>query len=243
MFFRKSRKSRFVPVLKLGCNTAGRDFVFGDLHGEFALLRQALEQLRFDPDRDRLIATGDLIDRGSSSEEAVDWLRQPWFYSVLGNHEFMLLEAQHDANMLMWWTTLNGGGWWLHQGRELRQTFVEMMWQLPIAMEIATVDGPVGVVHADLPQNVAWDVFLEQLAQGSKEARDCALWSRVRLQRMAAAPVDGIVRVFCGHTPVADPLAIDNVIYIDTGACYGRSLTVMDIRDPQSRIVVKKPDV
>ncbi len=240
MFFRKSPKSDFLPVLKLPRNERGRDYVFGDVHGEFNLLRQALETLKFNTDKDRLFATGDLIDRGSNSEEALEWLYQPWFYSVLGNHEFMLLQSERDTNMLMWWTSLNGGGWWLRQGREQRKAFVDAMKQLPIALEIATVAGPVGLVHADLPLNVDWDTFLSQLVNGNKEFRDCALWSRVRLQRMATAPVTGVVRVFCGHTPVQDPLVIDNMYFIDTGACYGRTLTVMNIADPDDKVVVRK---
>jgi len=240
MFFRKSAKSSLVPVMRLPLNEQGRDYVFGDVHGEFNLLRQALSELNFDANKDRLIATGDLIDRGSSSEEALDWLYQPWFYSVLGNHEYMLLESERDTNMLMWWTSLNGGGWWLHQGREKRQEFVSVVKQLPIALEIATAEGPVGLVHADLPLDVPWNTFLDQLQRGNKEYRDCALWSRVRMQRMATAPVDGVLRVFCGHTPVQDTLIMDNVYFIDTGACYGRALTVMNIADPEDKVVIQK---
>ena len=45
-------------------NTQGRDFLIGDLHGYYQALMQALEEVAFDPDTDRLISVGDLIDRG-----------------------------------------------------------------------------------------------------------------------------------------------------------------------------------
>ena len=52
-------------------NRAGRDFVIGDLHGCLDALRFLLREIEFDPSRDRLFSVGDLVDRGSQSEEAL----------------------------------------------------------------------------------------------------------------------------------------------------------------------------
>jgi serine/threonine protein phosphatase 1 len=53
-----------------GRNTAGRDLIVGDIHGCFARLQVALDELGFDPERDRLFSVGDLVDRGPDSEVA-----------------------------------------------------------------------------------------------------------------------------------------------------------------------------
>jgi serine/threonine protein phosphatase 1 len=68
-------------------NTRGRDLIVGDIHGCFSRLGAHLNYLQFDPARDRLFSVGDLIDRGPESEHALEWLAQPWFHAVKGNHE------------------------------------------------------------------------------------------------------------------------------------------------------------
>lgn len=73
-------------------NVEGRDFVMGDLHGCFDELKLLLVHVNFDPKRDRLFVTGDLIDRGPKSIDCLNLLNQKWFYSIYGNHEAILLE-------------------------------------------------------------------------------------------------------------------------------------------------------
>ena len=55
-------------------NERGRDFVVGDIHGMFSALENFLEELSFDPGRDRLFSVGDLIDRGPESDPVLQWL-------------------------------------------------------------------------------------------------------------------------------------------------------------------------
>ena len=79
-------------------NQRGRDFVVSDLHGRLDRLDYRLEQQGFDPERDRLFAVGDLVDRGDNSAALVERLEERWFFSVLGNHELMLLDALADPH-------------------------------------------------------------------------------------------------------------------------------------------------
>ena len=79
------------PVFRHGANTAGRDFIVGDLHGCRAMLDTLLEHVVFDVQKDRLFSTGDLVDRGPDSEGCLALMKQPWFYPVLGNHDAMLM--------------------------------------------------------------------------------------------------------------------------------------------------------
>ena len=73
--------------------TAGRDFVVGDVHGEFDTLEAMLASVGFLPGRDRLFALGDLIDRGPRSADALSWMESGRIeLSVRGNHEQMLLD-------------------------------------------------------------------------------------------------------------------------------------------------------
>ncbi|MGZ3159300.1 MAG: metallophosphoesterase, partial [Burkholderiaceae bacterium] len=78
-------------IRKLPTNLQGKDFVVGDVHGCVDLLLRLLGEVKFDPDHDRLFAVGDLIDRGPYSMESLILSASPWFYSVQGNHEAMML--------------------------------------------------------------------------------------------------------------------------------------------------------
>ncbi|WP_240622171.1 metallophosphoesterase [Achromobacter mucicolens] len=59
-------------------NTKGRDLAVGDIHGHFGRLDAALAATRFSPEKDRLFAVGDLVDRGPESAEVLVWLKRPW---------------------------------------------------------------------------------------------------------------------------------------------------------------------
>lgn len=86
-----------VKFLKtMSANYEGRDFLIGDLHGCYDELMKLLEYVKFDERFDRVFATGDLIDRGPKSEDCLKLLSKPWFFSVLGNHEDLLIEKIKD---------------------------------------------------------------------------------------------------------------------------------------------------
>lgn len=82
-------------------NEIGRDFVVGDIHGCFDALRYAMFGVVFDESKDRLFSVGDLVDRGNQSEESIDWIAQPWFHAVRGNHEEMAIGWSHGEWQLI----------------------------------------------------------------------------------------------------------------------------------------------
>lgn len=98
------------PIRRLPPNTAGRDFIIGDLHGSFGLLMKLLDHIQFERGVDRMISVGDLCDRGPSSLECLELLKEPWFHCVLSNHEQMLMEAFDGGPSGPYWIQ-NGGGW------------------------------------------------------------------------------------------------------------------------------------
>lgn len=141
-------------------NTSGRDYCIGDLHGMYDLLLQKMEEVNFDITQDRIFAVGDLIDRGPQSMKCLDLLFEPWFFSCMGNHEEMMLEAVlRGDNMQGGVWVRNGGAWAVlehHAEGDWDKDFVETLEAveqlLPLAMEVQTEFGPVGILHADPPQ-------------------------------------------------------------------------------------------
>ncbi|ALP52209.1 hypothetical protein Tel_03075 [Candidatus Tenderia electrophaga] len=201
-------------------NRQGRDFIVGDIHGCFDELNTELSRLNFDPAGDRLFAVGDLIDRGPGSEKVLSWLNQPWFHSCLGNHEEMILTLSPDSEEGLSWYQSYGGDWWLRLDEEARGAIMAAFAQLPLAIELETVHGRVGLVHADIPKGMSWPAFLRLLEMGDLETRSTALWGRSRIRRLLSSPVKGIDRVVCGHsvTPNRKIVIKGNVWFIETGA-------------------------
>ena len=214
-------------------NERGRDFVVGDIHGMFSALEDFLEELSFDSARDRLFSAGDLIDRGPESDAVLQWLRgRSWFHAIRGNHDQFLLDAaadpegeqgeEHDL-----WVNYNGGGWWNSVPASGRSAYVQAFSALPFAAEVDCGIGPVGIVHADVPEDRTWEEFLSALRDGSREDSYCAIWSRRRMERYvhrgsaeAAPPVEGVACVICGHAREKQAVKAANLWMIDTGAAY-----------------------
>ena len=79
-------------ILSLEENTIGTDYLVGDIHGEFQQLSFQLEEIGFNLSTDRLICSGDLVNRGEQSHKVLEWLDKPWFYSARGNHDSWIMD-------------------------------------------------------------------------------------------------------------------------------------------------------
>lgn len=209
-------------------NEAGRDFVVGDVHGCFTKLQAALDGMGFDPAADRLFSVGDLVDRGPESELALEWLDRPWFHAVRGNHEQMAIDhcaGLSDASMYAY----NGGAWMIGKTKVEARQYADAFAALPIAIEVDTKDGMIGIVHADCPV-IDWADMRGALEGPNGEAfAQACIWSRDRISNGRSDAITGVAAVVVGHTPVQKPVALGNVHYIDTGAVFGRELTIIQI--------------
>lgn len=207
-------------IERMALNTEGKDYVVGDLHGEYDRLMQALEALKFDTAVDRLFAVGDLIDRGPSSMQCLALMDNSWFFSVRGNHEAMAINALKGRMWNNWQE--NGGRWVLKENPPEVSRVLNQAWQaMPLAYEIEVSGGRrVGIVHANPPAR--WS----ELSEMTEEVETRLLWSRRRHKTGDTTPVEGIDAVVVGHTVVGAPMMLGNVRYIDTGAYHTRRLTV-----------------
>jgi serine/threonine protein phosphatase 1 len=207
-------------------NTEGRDFAVGDIHGMFNSLENLLHAIDFDTSVDRLFSVGDLIDRGSESYRALDFIREPWFHCVQGNHERLMLDAIHYPDNMDNWLHINGGGWWLNINDSMKQDFADAFQEIPLAIEVQMPTTKIGIIHADIAQGVSWDEFVASFDTDPKAA-SFAVWSRNRIRMTEltgqASYVEGVDLMIVGHTPLKTAVQVGNVYYLDTAAAYSSS--------------------
>lgn len=221
-------------IERYSSNTNGRDLIVGDIHGCFTKLRQALDDVGFNPDAgDRLFSVGDLVDHGPESLEAVEWIMKPWFHAVQGNHEDMAIQwpsGKLDVGNYI----ANGGGWNVGNAPEACEALSKCFAMLPVAIELETASGLIGIVHADCPFD-SWQEFAASLEDESLSGSmrgaiiDAAQWSRERIASAMQDDVAGVRAVVVGHTPMQRFTSLGNVLYIDTGGWLPRGhFTVLD---------------
>lgn len=175
-------------VKTLDPNTRGRDFVIGDLHGEYVLMEDLLDHVQFDIDNDRLISVGDLVDRGPFSLDCLRLLDEYWFHCVKGNHEQLMEDYLTGGPTGIWWFP-NGGRWWdtldyPHKAEVNR--LLPKVQSLPWILSVALPNGKkFNVVHAELavhPTEVTTDDNLvdhfEEIAFTGMGDGEAALWGR-----------------------------------------------------------------
>ncbi|WP_079218915.1 metallophosphoesterase [Herbaspirillum robiniae] len=218
---------------RFGRNETGKDYAVGDIHGCFEKLQCCLNQF-FDPAKDRLFAVGDLVDRGPESHAADQYLQLPWFHSVKGNHDDMA-ERWPLGNMERDIYAMNGGVWNIGRTHAEQRATADLMSMLPLAIEVETSSGIVGLVHAECPFP-SWSQFrnaleaFDSLNRAQREAiENLSMWNRDRIKGRNEDPVPDVRAVICGHTPVSEPVVLGNVHYIDTGAVYGHRFTFLDL--------------
>ncbi len=210
------------PIRRLPANQGGRDWVVGDIHGCFVTLEALLDDVDFDPGRDRLLSVGDLIDRGPECARALEYWSASWFYAIRGNHEQMMLDAAGgDPEAARSWI-YNGGAWFYDEPPTTQSELVAAAARLPLAIEVDTTIGKVGIVHGDVPRGQLWGNFVAALERQDFYALEAALWGRDRALGQVRRGVEGIARLYVGHTPQrAGVRVVGNVYCIDTGAVYG----------------------
>lgn len=215
-------------------NPRGRDIIVGDVHGCFTLLRAALVRIGFNVDGgDRLFMVGDLVDRGPESIQALDFLALPWVHAVQGNHEAMAIEWTSGSGMDSRNYAANGGAWMMALDREMQCEVAATVSALPIAIELDTADGLVGIVHAECPFD-DWRKFIAELTapecgtQRHDQIIDAAMWSRTRIGSADESIVTGVRAVVVGHTPMERMTSLGNTLFIDTMGWRGYDFTLID---------------
>jgi serine/threonine protein phosphatase 1 len=225
-----------------------RIYAIGDIHGQLDMLRGAHDLIAMDraiaddPDA-QVVHIGDLVDRGPDSRSVIDVLMNgqargaPWVV-IKGNHDrlftrFVDNPDYHDPAILsgLHWlhprlggnTTLASYGVTDALDRPLAEVHKQAVQKVPTE-HLDYINGlPVQYVLKDL-----WFVHagIRPGIAAEDQVEDDLLWIRAGF---LDDPRDHGALVVHGHTAMDDPQNYGNRLNIDSGAGYGRPMTVVVI--------------
>lgn len=223
-------------------NNTGRDFVVGDIHGTFDVLRRAMYKAGFDEKKDRLFLLGDYLNRGKYSLDAIEFLSYSFVRAIKGNHEIMFLDLFDgqtlNTRLLSEYQSQQGLFTWVKEATMTQlQKLRNAILQLPTAREVPTPRGLVGFVHADVPQGWNWEEFKSAMLTQHKPLLNYAVWNRTRVENSIDTGVEGVGRLFVGHTVVKSVHRLGNVYYMDTGSTFRELYPNEDLKLTMANIV------
>jgi len=204
-----------------------RTLIIGDVHGCHKELKKLLKKVKADPDQDRILFIGDLINKGPDSRKVWELYREYQGLSLMGNHEYSMLALVqgklHKHSKYL--STLHK-----HFGSAFDE-FVVDVHQFPLWFEdhdlMLVHGGLVPGLHPD--QTDPWHLLTIRTWDG--EGHD--------LKNEKNPPwfdlYEGNELVVFGHWAALGGVNRPNVIGLDTGCVYGGKLSCLIL--PERKIV------
>ena len=166
-------------TLHLKENLFGRDIIVNDIHGNFHLLKKGLKKLNFDCKKDRLILVGDLVDRGSNSPIAKDWIEKDYVFSVFGNHDAMFCFKDDMDKFKECIICIPVDPWYVNisesEFNQFCKTFREKLYP---AIEVETKKGLVAITHSEIPKEYTWAEVKEKIRNNDYNFIRKLFWNR-----------------------------------------------------------------
>jgi len=224
--------------------------IIGDIHGCFDELTDLMGRLGYTvesqgaaytvspPDGRKLIFVGDLVDRGPGTVKVLrlvtGMVRAGQAVCVPGNHDIKLVRALRGKDV----KRTHGLAETMEQlGAESEEFRADVAKFLDgLVSHYVFDDGNLVVAHAGLKESMQ--------GRGSGAVREFALFGETTgetdefglpVRYNWASDYRGKALVVYGHTPVPEPLFLNNTVNIDTGCVFGGKLTAL--RYPEKEIV------
>ena len=206
----RGRRNRQIEAeLQRTLDEGGNVWAIGDVHGYADTLLALLDSLNLSS-RDRVVLLGDLVDRGPRSCEVIRIAREnPQIFSVLGNHEEMMLNSFDVDNIQT--LTAQQTNWFYVGGRSTNQSYIDEFTnsqgqiddfdlRIRVGKDLAWLDS--------LPHHIVLDDFRLVHAGYSPwdgdldlQSTDTLMWIRGEFHN-SITPVDEKRTVVFGHSTV-----------------------------------------
>jgi protein phosphatase len=224
--------------------------IIGDVHGCLDELLELLALLGYGverqdsgfavktPDGRKAVFVGDLVDRGPATPDvvklAMSMVSAGQAFCVPGNHDIKLVKALKGRDVQLTHGLAESMQQLGDQPEDFRTQAAKFLDGL--VSHYVFDDGKLVVAHAGLKESMQ--------GRGSGKVRDFALYGETTgetddfglpVRYNWSADYRGKALVVYGHTPVAEPLWLNNTVNIDTGCVFGGRLTAL--RYPEREIV------
>jgi protein phosphatase len=224
--------------------------IVGDVHGCFDELLKLLTRLGYavtvdgdrhlvsPPEGRKLVFVGDLVDRGPGTPAVLRLVsalvEAGQAFCVPGNHDVKLVKALKGRNVQLTHGLADSMAQLEKETPEFRQQMAKFLDGL--ISHYVFDDGKLVVAHAGLKESMQ--------GRGSAAVREFALYGETTgetddfglpVRYNWSADYRGKALVVYGHTPVAEPLWLNNTVNLDTGCVFGGSLSAL--RYPEREIV------
>jgi len=229
------------------------NIIIGDIHAcrdEFNLL---LKQLNYDKERHRIVLVGDLIDRGPDPVGLVHQIQDMQIETVLGNHEEKVLRwRRHEALR-----ELTGKDNPMDAPSKQRRkewealSKTDLQWLTSLPLQIHVKDNWY-VVHAGMEPGIAFDqqnleriIRLRYVDKNGMYVKPKRSREQPPETQYWALNWTQPFNIIFGHQRFEEPRIFKNdnntCIGLDTGCCFGGSLTAYNLeRNEYTKIKAKK---
>ncbi|WP_024597750.1 metallophosphoesterase [Pseudoalteromonas sp. TAE56] len=199
-------------------NDERRVFVIGDLDGDLQALKNALNNVSFNPERDTLFCLGDFVDRGDKTYDLFTYLQAIRACMILGNHEHLMLESllSNDEAAFKLWTD-NGGNWHKLVSSEKLDVMCDELLTKPLSIVLEYCGYKIGLSHT-FAQSWDWENYPDDKSMIVQSL----LWDREVVKQNKVVKSHGVDFSIHGHNSTKAPFWVDNSYHIDTNYLGGK---------------------
>lgn len=184
-----------------------RSLFIGDVHGCYSEFAQIIDDFGFVKENDTIYQTGDVINKGPDTLKCVELVKKLGIKCVLGNHEARLLQTLNTPKIK--WT-------------EKERTRIKLIQNVDFVYSVISewplwIDTPdILLVHAGIEpfkkklEEMDPDVLLSVRLWNNQPWYEQVHWSKM---------------IVFGHWAKKGFLKLPNIIGLDSGCVYGKTLT------------------
>lgn len=205
-----------------------KQFVIGDIHGNYKALKEVFKQSKLNYDEDHLIILGDICDGFTQTKQCVDeLLKIKNRIFILGNHDVFFRNYIKDREK-------RPHGWIYQGGYATLESYKD---GIPESHKDFFLYEACISYHEKIHNNLFIHGGLGKHSSPELCDVECLTWDRTMIERARKGEIIGSYdNIFIGHTATnhspfysSEPVMVSNVVILDQGGGWDGKLSLLDI--------------